>query len=414
MKRSRRFPILLQALFLLLVASHVCYAGWDLTAPADPNRYWGVTATEAGVYDDNFFGTKTNVQAGLRFSSDLKLHASIPLERLFLGMQYDYTIVYPHDINQGGVDQTHNVSVSANYIVSPRLELSLSENYVSSLQPGLVTVNGVPATISNEGDYIYDAVGGGVNYVLAPRWTLAVNGSWDIWRYQSSVTASNNDHEDYVMTLSALYALDSRTTVGLNYQYGQNIFINPGTNNALNAQSHTVYVSVVRRFNPRLSLTLNGGYTVRESEDGSTSSSPSGLGSLVYNYGPLSSASLTIAQSLTEASLGITRSFSAQENTSVALQINHRLTTRLRVVIDASYVYSAFTQALAGSTVTTSPGQVSPNEQSISGHLGFNYAFRDWLSAVLDYSHTELITSDQRIITPYTRNQVSLGVSLTY
>jgi hypothetical protein len=367
------------------------------------------------VYDDNFFSTEHDQQSGLRFSSDLKLRANVPIDRLFMGLQYDYGILYPHDVKQGGVEQSHNVNVSANYIVSPRLELNLTETYISSLQPGLVTgPSGTSVSISNAGDYIYDAVGGGMNYVLAPRWTAAVSGNWDIWRYQSSAIASNDDHEDYSTTLSALYALDTRTTVGLNYQYAQNIFVNPGTNNSLNAHSQTVYVSVVRRFNPRLSLTLNGGYTVRDSEDGSRSSSPSGLGSLVYNYGPLSSASLTIAQSLTEASVGITRSFSAQENTSVALEVNHRLTTRLSALIDASYVYSAFTSRLAGSSATNSTSQVSPNEQSITAHLSFNYAFRDWVSAVFSYNHTELLTSDRRIIAPYERNQVSMGVTLTY
>ena len=363
------------------------------------------------MYDDNFFSSTRDQQSGLRFSSDLKLRANVPLDRLFVGLQYDYGILYPHDVDLGGVDQTHNVTVSANYIVSPRLELNLNENYISSLQAGLVQgLNGTSVSISNAGDYIYDAVGASVNYVLAPRWTVAVIGNWDIWRYQSSAIASNNDHEDYTATLSGVYALDSRTQVGLNYQYGQNIFVNPGTNNALNAQSHTVFVSVVRRFNPRLSLTLNGGYTVRESEDGSRSTSPSGMGSLVYNYGPLSTVTLTIAQSLSEASVGVTRSFSAQENTSIELQVNHQLTSRLKVIIDASYVYSAFTAALAGSTA----GQVSPSEQSISDRLSLNYAFREWLSAVLNYTRTELLSSDQRIIAPFERNQISLGLTLTY
>ena len=230
---------------------------------------------------------------------------------------------------------------------------------------------------------------GNLNYALTPRWSLALNGNWDIWRYAVPSVASNNDREDYQMTLSALYMLDQRTTAGINYQYGQNLFTNPGTNNALNAQSHTVYLSVVRRFNPRLSLQLNGGYTIRESEDGSMSTAPSAYGSLAYNYGPDSTISLILGHALTEgstAAFGFTRQFNASENTTVALQINHRLTARLRTMVDASYVFSTF-------LIPVSVSSLSGQDESLTGHIGVNYAFRDWLSVGLDYYYTRYTQS---------------------
>jgi predicted porin len=243
--------------------------------------------------------------------------------------------------------------------------------------------------------------------------------------------ASNGNHQDYSATLSALYLLDTRTTVGLNYQYGQDVFVDAGPNNGLNAVSHTLYLSVVRRFNPRLSLSLNGGYTVRDSQDGTQSTSPSAYGSLVYNFGPASAITLTLAQSLNEATLGVNRQFSAQQNTSFVVQISHRLTTRLRAIGDITYVYGSFTQPLGATATTTGPipvggfgnptpvgpppgSTVSPNDQALTGHLGLNYAFRDWVSAVLDYSYTDLVSSDVLLIQPYTRNQINAGISLTY
>jgi predicted porin len=209
------------------------------------------------------------------------------------------------------------------------------------------------------------------------------------------------------VTLSALYALDTRTSVGINYQYSQNIYSDPGIDDALNGHSDTAYLSLVRRFNPRLSLTLNGGYTIRNSGDGTANSSPSGSAGLVYNYGPVSSISLNVAQSLTEATVGVTGSFSAQENTTVALQVNHRLTAKLSAVINGTYAYSSFTAPLPGITL-------KPSEQSATAHLGFNYAFSNWLSAVFNYSYTEVVSSESAIIQPYDRNQVSLGMTLSY
>lgn len=411
MKQSRRISILAPALFLFVAAAPGCFATWDFTTPVDPNRNWGISETTSGEYDDNWYSEPRNQQSGFRLASDFKFHASVvPLQRIFLGIQYDYGIVYPHDANLGGVDQAHNLNISATYAVNPRLALSLSENFVSSFEPGIVQgANGAPVTLSSGGNYIYDAVGAGVNYQLAPRWIASLNGNWDIWRYQTSSIASNNDHEDYSATLSAQYVLDARTEVGLNYQYSQDIYVNSGFNDGLNGYGNTAYLSAVHRFNPQLSLALNGGYTIRNSEDGSTASSPSGSLVLTYNYGPSSRLTMTIAQSLTEASLGSTSSFSAQENTSFALQAYHRITVRLHVTADASYVYSTFKEPLGGTV-----GTLKPHEQAATGHIGLGYDLRTWISVVADYSYTQLLSSDERIIAPYTRDLVSVGITLSY
>ena len=412
MKRSRRAPVLAWVLFLSLVGARGYSSEWDFTKAGDPNRNWGVTTSLAGEYDDNWFSTQSNRQSGPREVSDIKFRASVPFQRLFVGMQYDYSIIYPQNVDHGGSTQAHTLNASANYIVNPRLALNLAENFVSSLQPGLVLgPSGTPISLSSAGNYVYDTVGGGVNYLLTPRWTIAANGSWDIWQYQNSSTASINNHEDYSMTLSALYALDTRTIVGLNYQYSRNDFVHAGFDNGLDAYSDTVYLSATRRFNPRLSVTLDGGYTIRNSADGTESTSPSGSAAIIYNYGPASSVALTIAQSLSEASLGATRSFSAQENTSAALQVHHRITTRLSVEADGTYVYSTLTAPLLTGTGVQ---VVNPNDQGFTGHLNAYYTFRDWLSASLDYWRTQLSASNPSLIETYSRNQISLAIVVIY
>ena len=361
------------------------------------------------MYDDNFNATEKNRESGLKLSSDINLRASVPLERFLMEVQYDYGIDYPRDINLGGINESHNLNVFANYSVNPRLTLSLSENFINSLQPQLVVGSAnTPVTIVQAGTYVYNNVGGNVNFALAPRWVLSVNGNWDIYRYQVSSIASNNDHEDYSTTVSALYSLDPRTTVGLNYQYAQNIYSDPGLHNGRNASSDTGYLSVSRRFNPQLSASISGGYTIRKSEDGTVSTSPSANGSFVYNYGPSSTLSLTLAESLSEATLGGNRQFSAQENTSLALHVNHRLTARLRALADLTYVYSTFTAPLLPTLI------VKPTEQALTSRLGFDYAFRDWLSANLSYYNTRLASSDPNLIQPYDRNQVFMGMTLSY
>jgi hypothetical protein len=410
-KHSRQVSILWPMLVLSLLTTPSTFAAWDLTKPGDPNRNWGVSETLSGTYDDNWFSTERNRQAGERLFSDLKFRASVPWERLLVATTYDYELYYPRDLDVGGVAQTHNLNVSANYTAGPRLSLSLNNRFINSLEPQLVTgPSGAPVTIVQNGTYIYDIASGSATYVLTPRWVLAASGSWDIWKYQAEAAASNNDHQDISETLSALYMLDARTTVGANFQHSFDWYRHPGVGQGLNGHTDNAYLSIARRFNTRLSLAVNAGYTVRISEDGSQSTAPSGSGTIVYNYGPNNSVSLTLAHSLSEASAGVTRNFSAQENTTLYLVVNHQIMTKLRGVADLSYTYSSFTTPLQGVVVTV----VSPNDQSVVGHVGLNYGFRDWLSAVLDYSHTVLTSSDSRLIGPYYRNQISMGLTLSY
>ena len=391
------------------MAARVCCAGWEFTAPGDPNRSWNVSATTVAAYDDNFNGTTVNRQSAVRDTSDVRFRANVALERLFVGGQYDYAISYPQDVNLGGYNQTQNLNISGNYAVSPRLTLGFSEVYINAIEPELVQgPANAPITIVHSGAYVYDAISGTLNCLLTPRWSMSVNGSWDIINYSDQTTAHQNDHEDYTGTLSALYLLDPRTTVGVNYQYAADYYTHPGPNNGLNGYSNTGYLSVVRRFNPRLSLSLNGGYTIRDSEDGTESTGPSAYASVVYNYGPADTISLTVAESLNQATTGVSQQFSAQENTTAALQVNHRLTVRLRALADVSYTYSTFTQPLFG--VVT----LKPHDQAITAHVGLNYTFTEWLSAVLDYTHYDLTSSEAFLIQPYTRNMASIGITLTY
>lgn len=413
MKSGGRVSILLRAVVLSLVAAPVCRAAWDLTAPGEPNRNWNAAVSGGGQYDDNFNGTQVKRESGFRYTSDLTLRARVPWERLFLSGQYDYGIVYPNNNNLGGLNQSHTLNISGNYSANPRLLLSMNDNFVNSLQPQLVqTAAGVPPTVIIAGTYLYNLVGGSVSYSLTPRWTASLSGNWDIWRYQEAAYATNNDHEDYSVTLSALYAINPRAIAGVNYQYAEDTYTNPGFKNGLNANSDTGYLSLTYQFNPKLALVVNGGYTVRNSEDGSSSTAPSVYGSLTYNYGPADSVSLIVAQSLSSASVALTRTFSAQRTTSLDLRLNHRFTVRLHTVAEVTYADSTFTAALLNQQFQLR--NTTPNDQAITAHWGIGYDFRIWLSAGMDYYYTRLLSSDVSVVQPYSRDQIGVRVTLSY
>jgi hypothetical protein len=413
-KSSWRISILSLALLPAWMAPTMCRAAWELTLPGEPARNWGVGVSTGAQYDDNFNSTENNRISGFRYTSDLKLSVKVPWQRSLLSRLYDYGLLYPSNIPKlGGVDQSHTLNISENYSLNPRLTLSLNDNFVNSVQPQLVQgASGAPATIIQAGTYYYDMFGGMVTYSLTPRWTTSLSGNWDIWRYQEPAFATNYNREDYSATLSALYAVSPRTILGVNYQYAADTYTNPGFRNGLDAYSNTGYLSMTHQFNPKLALVLNGGYTVRNSADGTTSTAPSGYGSLIYNYGPLDSISLVVVQSLSSASLAYTRSFSAQQTTSMDLQVNHRFTARLHTALEASYSYNSFTAELLNQQFQLQ--NVKPNYQAITTHWGLIYDFRVWLSAGLDYYYTTLLSSDVLVVQPYSRDQIGVRLILAY
>jgi hypothetical protein len=401
-------------LFPVFLAPALCRGALELTLPGAPSRDWGVAFSSGAMYDDNFNGTEFHRISGFRYTADLTLNAKLPSQRSLLSGTYDYGLAYPANIPQlGGVTQNHLLNLSENYSLNPRTLLSLNDTFVNAVEPQLVqNQSGAPATIIQSGSYLYNLVNGTLNYTVTPRWTASLSGSWDIWRYDEAINATNFDRQDYSMTLSALYAVRPRTIVGVNYQYGGDAYTNPGFRNGLNAYYNTGYLSISHQFNPKLALVLNGGYTVRNAEDGSTSTSPSGYGSLIYNYGPLDSISLTFVQSLSTSAAGFSRSYSAEETTSMDLVISHRFTARLHTTIDGSYSYNTFTAALRNQQLQVQ--NASPSYQSITGHWGLGYDFRVWLSAGLDYWYTRQLSSNSLLVEPYSHDQIAIKLTLKY
>jgi len=410
-KLSWRSSILPGAAAVLL-AVPVCHAGWDFTAPADPSRNWSASIAGYAEYDDNFNSTENNRQSGYRLGSDLTLRVKAIGERSLVSGQYDYTTAYPNYFHMGGLAENHMLSASVNYSVTPRLLLSLNESFTESTEPSVVqTVNKVPVTLAAAGSYLYDAVSGSAVYSLTRRWNLSFAGGWDIWRYEETAYATNSDHQDYSMTLSALYSLNPVTVIGVNYQYAATAYTNPGPDGSLNGYSNTGYLSLTRQFDPKLSVAVNGGYTLHESGNGSTSTSPSAYGAVAYNYAQMSSISLIVAEYLSTASVGITRSFSTQQGTSFSLQANHQFTPRFHTMFNGSYVYSTFKSPVVGANEVLT---LSPTDQSIQLHWNIGYDFRPWASVGFDYTYTRLLSSNTLLIQPYSRDVAGIRLTFNY
>lgn len=356
-------------------------------------------------YDDNANTSPTAKEGSIVTIVEPQLLLNFPRERTFFGLRYTYRAVYFASSSQERVEHTHTADLLFSHVFTPRLVLDASDQVRQGISPELVELSsGVPVITRRRGDFLYNNAQATLSYNLTRRWTTSINGSWDFWSYDDPTTAADNDRNGYRTTLSAVYALSARSSVGLNYQYGIVDYDFPGTNSFRNSTSHVGFLSAVRRFSPKMSAQMNGGIELREFGDGTSQVGPSVNGALTYNYARDSSVSAGGGYSISTTEVG---DFRSTDTVSVFGRISHALTYKLRGSATVGYSMASF-QNPSPLLPPTSGG----NEEGLTVSTGLTYAFTRWLNGEVNYSYSQ-VTSDIAG-RGFDRNFASVGMRFIY
>ncbi len=379
---------------------------WALYEPAklpDPSRRWSVSLNTRGEYDDNVDTSATDKKSSFKAIAEPQLLVNIPTEQTFIGFRYNYQATYYENRSTDPVDQSHTADLTVSHTVTPRLVLDFRDSVRRGIEPELVNdQTGDPFIRRRRGDFLYNTVGAGVNYNFSRRWTMSVHGDFDYWNYDDAA-ASVDDRNVYRASLQMDYSIDPRTTGGIGYQFASVNYSQPGTNDLRNSDSHIVYLSMVRRFNPQFSVQGNAGVELREFGDGSTDVGPWVNTSATYNYGPESSVTLGFRYSITTTEVGFFRSADAAD---IYAQLTHRITTKFSVSGGATFSLDSFANPTGVTTLT------SPTEETVSLNLTLRYQFTRWCSGNAGYNFDQV--SSDIAGRDFTRNRVSLGCRLEY
>lgn len=408
MQLNRYFgPGWLLVLLICLTAANPALALYEPDRLQDPSRRWAVSLALREGYDDNIFTTKTNTQSSATTTIEPQLLLNIPMEQTFLGLRYRYGAVYYADRSGNQVDQYHTVDLLFSHTFTPRLVLDVQDEFRFGVEPELVSVqNNVESVTRRRGDFLFNNLTGKLGYNLTRRWTMSVGGGWEYWRFDDSNEATTNDRDSYDATVSAVYAIDPRTTIGGNYRYEQ-VDYTAATNDVRNSHSHIAFVSVARRFNPKLTLQVFGGAELREFSGGTQETSPVANIEMTYDYGPANAATAGFRYELSTTEVGSFRNIQAEV---FYVRAVHRITPKLRVEGNVSYVYSTFQNP------TTILTPAPDTEYRLYFELDVTYDFTRWchvdLSYILDKvdSNLPVEIADQS----FDRNRVSLGLRMTY
>lgn len=382
-------------------------SAWAVYEPAQlPNssRRWAVNVGLRGEYDDNIFTADTDPESSFKSIIDPQLLVNLPGDQTFAGLRYTYRMTYFENRSSDPIDQEHIVDVLFSHTFNPRLTLDVNNQFRHGVEPELVESSaGVPVILRRQGDFLYNSLNGTLSYNLSRRWVAAVRGGWQVWDYDVSTVASNNNRNVYDSTLSLRYAVDPRTTAGVNYRYSRTDYDIAEINDVRNSDSHLGFVSVIRRFNPKWSAELDTGAEYRAFDNGDTQVAPLVDASTTYNYAPQSAVTAGLRYSIEVTEVSTYRSADAL---SFFGQINHQLTPKLsaggKVVLVVSQLENP---VLAGA---------ADNIEEVEFQLGLNlrYQFTRWCSGELGYTF-DMVNSDLAG-QDFDRNRASAGVRFVY
>lgn len=393
-----------------LMLSTLAYAVFEPSQLPDPSRRWAVSALVSGGYDDNVYSSSSgdpNKKSSSTMVFEPKFYLNYPMDQSFIGLRYAYNATYYLDRGGGDSwDQTHIADFIATHRFNPRLQLDITDSFRRGLSPELVDmVDKVPYIRQQQGDYYFNNLVANLTYNLSRLWTLNIGASWEYWSYDETSVGVQNDRNVYSPNIGLNYTLSPSTTIGLNFREGIVEYSTPGTNDARNSHSETVYLSLIHQFNPKFSGQINAGGGVTEYGDDHSSTSPYASGSLTYRYAMNGTATLGSSYFLyTSDQYG----YRSAETLATFLQINHMITPKLGAILGGTYIHSMY----GDPDPWIAPLVASdPKGNAWRLNLGVSYAFTRWFNAELNYTFDRVCSE---IGSSFTRNRVWAGVRVTY
>jgi hypothetical protein len=324
-------------------------------------------------------------------------------------MNTTYGVTYSPDRTSGQTEQSVVFDGLLSHTFSPRLVANVNDTVRYGIEPPVSDIiSGKSIQLQQSDNYVENNASTSVSYDLSRRWMMTVRGGWDLWRYESSVNASNNDRDVYTVGPQLVYSLTPRTFVGSGYSYTVTDFVYPGSNSLRNSTSHYGYLSFSHAFNPQLSINLDAGVQLVEHPDGTQDTAPAGDMALNYNYSKDMTVSLGFRYGLQTYSGDSV--FRGTDTQTTYAQMSYRVTQKLQAALTGLFSYSSYQNPVPGAFPPGTP--IPSGEDTFSVSLSLTYLFNRWSSASLDYSYQE-VNSDIAG-NSFTQNRVGVGVSIRY
>ena len=435
-------------------------------SPASP-KYWNVSATLRGFYDDNYnVNPSSKGSGGIEFSPSVSFH--VPLQQTDLGLRYTYGLYYYQDRQDLGVnafDQTHQLDLWADHAFNERWHAKVTDTFAAGQEPELLQpnpaggqaiqrrINGdnyanyglvslstdwtrLFSTVLTYNNSLYDYDNSGASYsqyyggspYLAlsnpgiPNWQQLVGGpslKGILNRVEQGAALDFKWHLQPETTVFVGYKFSWVNYTGdepiavVNYEYQGNVadqraFIYHSSDR--DSDTHYGYVGIEHQFTSNFGAMIRGGASYTDSYNDplfpTTSWAPYADVSLQYTYLPGS-----------YVQLGFTHDINATD------QVQPDSSGHLTQYAESSVVYLDINHRITPKLIATAIGRVqystyqggvasSSDETGYGLGLNLNYRINQHFAVDAGYNYDNLTTTLAG--SGYTRNRVYLGLSANY
>ncbi len=430
---------------LVALSASGLHAASDMGVPSDSGRFWSVSATLRGFYDDNIntYPNSTPLPPGYSRGSagyeiSPALFLSFPMEQTSIGLSYIYSFKYYENKpvnNSEYYDMTHVLNAALNHAFSERYQISVKDSFVIGQEPDILRAGNTYNTfqrISGDNNRNYGVIN--LEAQLTTRFGIELGYANTLYNYSDQsytigpagfVTGSNAgllNEMDQVVHLDGRFQIQPQTIGVLGYQFravdytgdqpiGGSVLI-PGSlvmSDSRNFYGHYIYLGADHNFRPDLtgSFRAGGNYNDFYNSGGQNNLAPYALVSLRYTYLP---------ESYLE--VGYTYDFNSSANFS---SINQPGNLTLGSYASSLYatLHHRITPKLHGSLF----GQFQNNEYYGGAYnnmtqqywvlgLQLEYQFNRYFSAQVGYDYDNV--GGDISYQNYDRNRVYIGVTASY
>jgi Putative beta-barrel porin 2 len=440
------------------------YAPNPELTPQQSTKWWSVSATLRGFYDDNYntspanfryldpntgLVTTTTPRSSFGFEVSPSIGINIPLEGTFIGLNYTYSLRYYEDREDHNSDMTHQADLRVTHAFTDTFKVDFKDSFVDTQEPQIVDlVNSTPLLRRSNSDVVRNHGSIDFNAQISRLFSISFGYENTFYDYEDEGDGSYSallDRTEHLAKLDFQWHVQPSTIAHLGYQYG---LINYNRKDSLvppiggvpvpyvpgsptdpetrNNRSHYIFVGADQTFTSQLLASVRLGVQITDfpnavaidatspsgyRDDSNSDVSPYADASLTYTYAEGSFAQLGIRHARNQTDLafvpGTSTAIMDQTSTTVYGIITHRITPKITGNLMGQIQISDF----AG---TQSSGDT--DMLYIIG-LNFNYQFNPFLSAELGYNYDRL---DSDVVyadgnsRSFTRNRVYIGLKASY
>lgn len=353
-------------------------------------------------YDSNIYLTQndptgslyTMIAAGVGYSfgsSRLKLDAE-----LSAGLTFYYEGFNVDD----GLYPTIQLSLSANYAATPRLDLSFNTLTAYLSQPNYA-IAGAP--VNNDGDYLLSSSSFGAKYLWLPKFATETTYSPLLYYYTDDYYQDQLGRFEQTLGQQFIFLWKPTTSLVAEYRANLRTYF---SNDDLNSFGNIMLLGVNHTFNPRSSMIARAGVEQRfnNSPTGGEEGYFGPFGELTFNYALGERTTVSLYGRYGTQAAGLVDVNQAQQ-LFFSLNVTQAITSRLSANFFFNYQNNYYSQ----------PGEIPDYSTNVfDTGLNLNYRINRAWTLTAGYRYSGLLSGDDFSQNSYDRNIVFVGTEFDF